>query len=364
MKRKMFATIGMCAILGITNILPVTASEKVESSLLQETIENLEEGYSEYYDILDTETTLSSSQEVNGEIENLYLLEMSVVLKADSVEEIDYYQGVTEYCDEISAKLEEDQTVEGQIRANLLEAEQENIYKELEQYIGEEKKLAFYVKETYPIDNVLEKEILFENGMEYVSWEEMVPAKHMELQENGHAAMEDIDMEYAAMIENNFVQVASVHYSYSVTDAVTYMRRYTSNPSTCSVCKTSCTSRANTAKYNSAYKNYASSHSDCANYISQALAEGGIPEDNTWKPESLAWVNVGELTTYMTNNGYWTSVSYNTVQKGDIIKFNGISHLAMVTYFDGTTYGYSAHTRDRLDCAYTITSKDKYYRVG
>lgn len=68
---------------------------------------------------------------------------------------------------------------------------------------------------------------------------------------------------------------------------------------------------------------------------------------------------------YMTSNGYWTSVTYNVLQKGDIVKFSNISHVVMITLFDGVSYGYSGHTSDRRNCVMTFSnSTGKYYRVG
>lgn len=57
-----------------------------EDNPLQEAATSLKEGYSQYYSILDTKTTLYSSGEINGNVENIYLLELTVVLRANSVE--------------------------------------------------------------------------------------------------------------------------------------------------------------------------------------------------------------------------------------------------------------------------------------
>lgn len=176
------------------------------------------------------EITQCSSHEVNGNIENIYLLDMKVVLKADSVEE----------------------------------------------------SLIFYVKEIYPVNNEIEKVIMFENGMDYVPWEVMLPSSHEELRKIGYVTMADIDDKYV-LSQNSTTKQAS------------------------------------------------------ASYVSQALCEGGIPTDSEWKPYSGAWTGVKALTDYMSDNGYWARVSYGILQRGDIIKFSGESHVVMITYFDGTT---------------------------
>ena len=72
----------------------VKAAEPVafSSNPLQESLDYLNNGYSEYYDIHTTNLSLISSQEDNGITENTYLYEMTVTLKATSVEEMDYYK--------------------------------------------------------------------------------------------------------------------------------------------------------------------------------------------------------------------------------------------------------------------------------
>lgn len=367
---KKLCVLALTATMMLANNVSVNAEEnlnKVPDSL-QEAVSNLEVGYSEYYDILDTETTLCSSHEIDGNIENIYLLEMQVVLKADSVEEMDYYQGVKDYYSIMEENTKRLKTQDNLQRIDLLSSEKVDIYGELEEYIGKEQSLLFYIKEIYSITNETEKIILFENGLDYVSWEAMLPSNPEEIQENGYARMVKIDAEYALSSEKTTLQATRASYTYTVADAVNYMLRFTSNPTSCNACgNASCKSKADTTKYNSNYTHYASNHRDCANYVSQALSDGGIPEDNTWKPGSRAWVNVSELTSYMTRNGYWTSVSYSILQKGDIISLIKDSHVAMITAFDGVTYSYSAHTNDRRNFVISEQKlKDKYnmYRPG
>lgn len=367
MNKKVLCTVMFVIAMVIGNSISIHAVENIEINLLQETIDNLEKGYSEYYDVFDTDTTLISNHEANGIIENLYLLEMDVVLKANNVNEMDYYRGIVEYCEGATMNVDQIRTIDNQQRMEMLSSEQLNIYKELEGYIGERQVLVFYVKETYPVDNETQREILFENGIEYVSWETMLPESHEEIKENGFLRMEDLDNKHISMIANSTEQTRS-SYSYSIADAVSYMMRYTSNPTECNACGQECDNLVDIRKYNLAYTNYADIHSDCANYVSQALCEGGIPTDSTWKAASSTWINVSNLTKYMTSNGYWTSVSYNTVQKGDVVSYTSGSHVVMITAFDGTTYKYSGHTNDRLNATITINSatasKYKFYRVG
>lgn len=371
MKKKIWIVMGLSVVLSMSSVLPSMAAEVKEADLLQEVVTNLENGYAEYYDIKDTEVTLYSSHEVDGTVENMYLMEIDAVLKADSVEEMEYYQGISDYYKVKKANVNRLRTASNVLLVNELSARQSDIYEELDEYIGKEQSLVFYIKETYPINDKGNKEVLFENGMDYVSWEEMLPDKPEELQELGYSTMAKMDSEITLMSKSVTLQNAraTAGYTYTISDAVNYMVRFTSNPSSCNVCGTGCEMDVDTTKYSPHYRHYVrgGEHRDCANYISQALSDGGIPEDSTWKPESLAWINVEELTDYMTSNGYWRSVSYNQVQKGDIVSYTAYPHVIMITAFDGTTYKYSGHTNDRKNATIKINSSTAssydFYRV-
>ncbi len=348
-----------------TNAAEATTHEKNQ---LQKTISNLTKGYSEYYNISNVNTTLCSSGKADGNIENTYLLEMEAVLKADSVEDMDYYKGISDYYSAAKTGLSKINSQNNKLRMSVLSSEQSDIYEELEEYIGKEQNLVFYLKETYPENNETDKEILFENGVDYVSWEVMLPSSHDELRINGYERMADMDYEYASVSEKANIQNAKA--AYSITKAVNYMTKYTSNPTSCNVCGKGCSSKVDTTKYNPNYKHYVSngSHVDCANYVSQALHAGGISTDNTWKAASTAWVNVSKLTSYMTSNGHWKKINYKNVKNGDIVSFTSYSHVVMITSYDGTTYKFSGHTNDRKNATISINSSTassyNFYRVS
>lgn len=314
-KRILSMMLTTVLLMGTSTITNATEIKDEESPQLLEAVSNLKTGYSEYYDIMDAETTLCSSDEINGNIENIYLLEMEVVLKADSVEQMDYFQGIESYYEMAEENVSRINSEDSRLRMKALSCEKECIYEELQEYIGKQQNLIFYIKEIYPIDNESNKEILFENGMDYVSWEVMLPSGHEELQKNGYARMASIEDD---LIEED-TSLQQARASYSVDDAVDYMLKYTSNASSCNICgKGKCSNKVDTTKYNSAYTHYISvgKHVDCANYVSQALYEGGISTDDTWKAGSSAWIGVSALTKYMTDNKYWTSLSYSSVKRG------------------------------------------------
>lgn len=339
------------------------------SDALRETIFHLEKGYSEHYNILDTEVTFCSSHEENGKIENFYRLEVKAVLKANHVEQLDYYQGVTRFCSETAGDTDRTNNKNDRLYIDMISSRQLDICTQLQKYIGREQCLTFYIKESYPADHEEEKKILFENVSNYIPLEEMLPSGHEELQKIGYSAIKNIQSEYAASLQN--VQSEQAEAIYSVDSAVAYMTRYTSNPTSCNVCGAGhCNARVDTTKYNPQYHFHVSAghHVDCANYVSQALHAGGIETDDTWKPESLAWVNVSKLTEYMTKNNHWKSIDYTQVKRGDIASHTSYSHVVMITSYDGATYKFSSHTNDRKDAQIVINSKTaseyRFYRVN
>ena len=97
---------------------------------------------------------------------------------------------------------------------------------------------------------------------------------------------------------------------------------------------------------------------DCANFVSKALRAGGIPEDkagkwygsSTWGGWSgINWLrtgynNNGGVVPYMTGKGYfYKQTDESKVFAGSIMYWNSSSHVALVTYGDGSTIKYTQH---------------------
>lgn len=108
---------------------------------------------------------------------------------------------------------------------------------------------------------------------------------------------------------------------------------------------------------------------DCANFVSKSLRAGGIPEDKPgeWYGSSYwggwsgkNWLRTGNGTDggvvpYMTNRGYFALESNeSSVSAGCIMNWLNTSHVALVTYGDGTTIKYTQHGAH--------PSKDTVYR--
>lgn len=96
--------------------------------------------------------------------------------------------------------------------------------------------------------------------------------------------------------------------------------------------------------------------SDCANFVSKCLFEGGIPKDTDggysagWYPGSLNWIQTGYngetgVVLYLQKKGYFAPASdSDIIWGGNVMSWNNKSHVAMVTGMDGTSIYYSHHS--------------------
>lgn len=344
-----------------------TASEKVTGEevnpiIQQMAVELLERGYAEGYEFSDSTATLCCNHEENGVVEVCFLLEISATLKAKSVQELDYFKGIMEFCEnqcvvEMNTQISD---------LNVMQYEDkkiEEMYENLSQYIGVEQVFPFYVRATYNKDDLENATILYESGLEYVEAEQLYPQSGDELKENGYSYMKSESEMMISRLSSEESEINATAQNYSVFNAVMYSETYTSNPTTCSFHGNTCGNYVNTEKYNSAYANYASTHTDCANFVSQIACAGGIPTDSNWKAGTSKWYNVANLCSYMVEKGYWKEISFSELAVGDFVSFTPESHIALVSAFDGENFRYSAHTNDRLNYAFRDVSTYTYYRV-
>lgn len=104
--------------------------------------------------------------------------------------------------------------------------------------------------------------------------------------------------------------------------------------------------------------------SDCANFVSKSINAGGIPVDKSgkWYPSSDGTINTcgdnwmrtgyyqnGGVVPYMTDKGYFYEQSNTSkVFAGSIMYWNKTSHVALVTYGDGSKIEYTQHSNKKL----------------
>ncbi len=121
--------------------------------------------------------------------------------------------------------------------------------------------------------------------------------------------------------------------------------------------------------------------SDCANFVSKALNAGGIPVDKSgnWYPSPSSgsyagdnWMRTGYyanggVVPYVVGKGYFALQStFSKVAAGAILSRTDTSHVALVTYGDGTTVKYTEHsnvkrTEVNIVLSSTIKANSKFY---
>ena len=145
---------------------------------------------------------------------------------------------------------------------------------------------------------------------------------------------------------SDVVNLTAANYSgYNPSAAVTYADQYALN-------------------YNSAYRSYASSGGDCANFVSQCLRAGGLPTTSSWYAYSSAWVSAGGQRTYMANTygQLITSPSASDIQAGNPVYYpssvanSGYHATICVGKNSAGTPIINSHTGDQYHVKYTYMS--------
>lgn len=118
---------------------------------------------------------------------------------------------------------------------------------------------------------------------------------------------------------------------------------------------------------------------DCANFVSKALNAGGIPEDRSGKWYRATtwggwagdhWFRTGYngqtgVVIYMTNKGYfYKETNENVVAAGCIMYWNNTSHVALVTYGDGSTIKYTQHGASQTKDTVYRTENASFYKAS
>ncbi len=119
---------------------------------------------------------------------------------------------------------------------------------------------------------------------------------------------------------------------------------------------------------------YSEGNSDCANFVSKCISAAGIPEDVSGKwyrattygnvgTAGENWIRTGYnknggVIPYFKEKGYIYSVTDAVVQKGTLMYWTANSHVAIVTYADGSTIKYAQHSNKKQ------TQEEHIYDAG
>ncbi len=342
----------------ITDVAELSKDKKEQAIKLVETF--ISESYAEYYDILNFDSEVSSVLIEGNIAEVVVKTNFKKMLKVSDASQLPYIKGMT-----TSVTNLEKQRSKDAVLARFVLDEQVDAVSE---YIGEVQNQNEMFKVTF---NITEDD-LSNATLEVLGLDEYIPAKYFapssfdELYENGLENLQkNVDNTRAALAitnpELNLQDRASLKMmkntrsiKYDRIAARDYANTYTSE----------CGNSYNTDYWNPAYAWHTENGGvDCANYVSQAIHAGGIPTDDVWKPESIAWVNTGRnnkggLSHYMVNSGYFKKTTRNSCAAGGFISHTDFSHVLFVVKNDTIDLLFSSHTADRLEQSF----KGNYYK--
>lgn len=346
-------------------------STETQTAMVETEIEDaVTAKFSEYYSIDDVQLTLCGVHDVQGRTEYFYKVQLSAMLRYTTVEDMDYFQGLlgaagieleAEEIFSCVSRSADDIRIELQPYAPAVFNYLDEEYKRLDAYIGEQQIIPFYMKAV--VDGDYHVELFMDAGDDYAPFEEYDLGTRDELKLAGALCMSEEMEEVAAACDNGVMSVESYAVrASSEANAVLYMVFYTSNPSVCDYCGGACDAIRDRSKWNNGAYPADNGHGDCANYISQALKNAGFADTEAWSYNTETWKRVSLLIPHMLSKGRIGIAPSGVIKVGYLAASS--SHIMMVTAFDGVSYRYSAHTRDRRDVAMALGSSYQHYNVN
>lgn len=112
-------------------------------------------------------------------------------------------------------------------------------------------------------------------------------------------------------------------------------------------------------------------NNDCANFVSQAMSAGGLPEGGKWfrtknvqtASWGAAWTSVSAMKSYMIEKGYWSPSNFAACNAGNIL-LTSSGHVTMITLNDTITHCYTGHTNDRRNVSFKNNAGYQYYAIN
>ena len=302
----------------------VTIQNQLEEQLKTMIVEN----YSQYYKNIGVSLEPKTVTIENGVANAAFDAKIDLTLKAEKVEDLPFMKGMLNYLN--SKKLI---ASEAQIEAANKLIDDWKL--ELEDYIGKPEPTAyaeFKIAANVKNDGTVEKGSVNLYISEPSSTNKgddfyPVPSPMLEtvekMERNGEETMEETFKKAGGSpIANN---TNGVKYTYNRLAARDYANRWTSNAPDNGDCLMDASKWNNDDYpwYDNAYCN------DCADYVSQALHEGGIPIDpGQWERgnDGGTWIYVPSLKNYMRNNRHWTVSNFTQANAGNVIVMPNDQH--------------------------------------
>lgn len=336
------------------------------------------EAQSKFYNIVDKQlSNVESTVQSDGTIDTTFSLTLSMVLKANSVSDLPYIKGMLQKVgvanvDEgsstaIADKIAQNPSITSFVKIDMTKSEKiqkdeipmimADIIKDANsdygEYIGKTSELCYILK----VKANSEGEVLSVGALtfnDYVPLEVFFPQSELEMMANGANTFEEAVLSAlekrisSTQVEPN----AIINPAYKRVSARNYANTWTSTVSS--------SPYIDETKYNNAkYTSQNANGGDCANYVSQAMYEGGgVAQDSIWKPYTSAWNYVPSVRTYFkTTKAYWNTSTNASCNAGGILIYCNSSgnayHVSMCVLNDTVNKAYSAHNKDRKNVPYT-----------
>ncbi len=343
---------------------PSTDVSILEESVLEKATNWFVGNYGAFYNIRDFQAEIIRTFDDGAETSYTVAIRCQTQLKADSVEELPFVRGLY------------DGAAAGTGEIQSLQAAVDYYAEEVVDFSKDYSALSLDV--VVPVDNVKkdvnESQLFVRDGMETY----LYPVSDFELDAEemylaGRQSVDSVSELYAS------VQTAGGYSDYDRIAARDYALTWVgSSVTSCFDHGTSCETLQDRSKWNNAEYPFHETftHNDCADFVSQAMSAGGLPENGasgtTWfrvKNTTEAawgapWTNVISLVSYMTDSsrGYWSSSTYAACNAGNILRTSS-EHVVMITLNDTVTHRYTGHTNDRRDYVFSVNSAYEYYVI-
>jgi len=330
----------------------------VASMVISQATVWLEDNYGEFYDMQNVSADIVRVFENDSVIRYTVALSCETMLKFDSVDELPFVRGLNSTLISRNAQSNERAAIDAYID-------------EIDANLGEYRDLTVDVVIAIDkADDAAPWIMYYQDGMETTLYEiDVLALDAQEMYAAGRNAASDIVSAYTAPAGRGYA-------SYNRINARDYALSYSSNPTQCYDHGTSCPDSivSDRSKWNNSVYPYHSifMHNDCANFVSQAMSAGGLPESGTWfrtknvttQSWGAAWTSVSSMKAWMTDSSrkYWDASTFAACNAGNIL-LTSSTHVVMVTLNDTVTHRYTGHTNDRKDYAFSNVSGYLYYTI-
>ena len=383
----------------ISEISKITVTTAAEEYLTEWFTDEL----SEHYTLYNFDFTFTTSEYKNGLFDSYGYLEVDHHLRYNSLDELPFVKGVIDTLNinsmesvvdgdfvELQSVMSPSTTSRigtatlSPVQTQYLAQELKKQFSAVEDDLGDfNASYFFHISANFDGKKLSNIEITLEApDVGYLSPEECLPETAKELYNDGA----NIAREYvvaAQKYDESDVLSAGTSRTYANYDRIAardYALRYATNPTQSCKCgalsynsSSSFPDGVNYAAWNNTEYKYFDlfCHNDCADFVSQAMSEGGLPEAGTWfrtknsnnQNWGAAWTNVQNLKSYMTSRGYWTSSNYASCNAGNIL-LTSSNHVTMITLNNTVTHCYTAHTNDRDNATFSNSSSYAYYAIN